>query len=108
VGHQFIEALGDGSKFGRRVVLISLVRQSPRLPWSACVHLASVTISGMPQSRQCGESGDYVSLVAITASTGGDILPTARASGYDGDSAPAKTFFPEIFLTLTVIYSLLA
>jgi hypothetical protein len=57
----------------------------------------------MPRLRQCGESGDYVSLAAITASTDGDILPTARPSGYGGDSAPAKTFFPEIFLTLTVI-----
>jgi hypothetical protein len=63
---------------------------------------------GVPQSRQCGESGDYVSLAAITTSTSGDILPTVRASGYGGDSAPAKTFFPKIFLTLTVIYSLSA
>jgi hypothetical protein len=62
----------------------------------------------MPQSRQCGESGDYVSLAVITASTGGDILPTTRASGYDSDLAPAKTFIPKIFLPLTDIYSLSA
>jgi hypothetical protein len=49
-----------------------------------------------------------MSLAAITVSTSGDILPTTRASGYDGDSAPAKTFFPEIFLTLTIIYSVSA
>jgi hypothetical protein len=49
-----------------------------------------------------------VSLAALMASTGGDILPTARASGYGGDSALAKTFFHEIFLTLMVIYSLSA
>jgi hypothetical protein len=108
VVHQFIEALGGGSEFGRRVELISLVRQSPRLTVERMHSPCACNYLGVPQSRQCGESGDYVSLAAITTSTSGDILPTVRASGYGGDSAPAKTFFPKIFLTLTVIYSLSA
>jgi hypothetical protein len=108
VGHQFIGALGGGSEFGGEWSLSPGWGNHRGSQWSACVHLATATISKMPRSWQCGESGDYVSLAAITASTSGDILTTARASGYDGDSAPAKTFIPKIFLPLMVIYSLSA
>jgi hypothetical protein len=38
-----------------------------------------------------------MSLAVITASTGADISLTARASGYDGDSALAKPSSPKIF-----------
>jgi hypothetical protein len=37
-----------------------------------------------------------VSLAVITVSTGGDISLTTRASGYDGDSALAKSSSPKI------------